>query len=118
MVSETNTSDIEEPIRNNNNFSEWKDSFMEMQQNVDLLILGNVVGMNDWNDTEAKAFVHDTIQIPAGTPWDWMMPYSMVGFTSVSEEQGEAASRITMQILDGTSPSDIPLEYNEKENVF
>lgn len=101
-----------------NNFSAWKDSFMEMQQNVDVLLLGNIVGMDDWNDTEAETFVHDNIGIPVGTPYDWMMPYSMLGFTSVAGEQGEVASRIAMEILDGISPSDIPLVHNEEEKIF
>ncbi len=91
---------------------------MAMQQNVDVLLLGNIVGMDDWNDTEAEAFVEDNIQIPIGTPYDWMMPYSMLGFTSVPGEQGEVASRIAMEILDGTSPGDIPLEYHKEEKIF
>ena len=100
------------------NFSAWKDSFVEMQKSVDILLLGNIVGMDDWNDTEAEAFVQANGEIPTGTPYDWMMSYSMLGFTSVPGEQGEAASRIAMEILDGTAPSAIPLEYNQEEKIY
>jgi ABC-type uncharacterized transport system substrate-binding protein len=46
------------------------------------------------------------------------MPYAMVGYLKIGEEQGEWAANATLKILDGAKPSDIPIAKNKKGNLI
>jgi len=99
-------------------FSEWKHQYLELQTEADMILVGNSASISDWNNTEALQFVMDNTQVPTGN-WDsWMAPFALVTFANKAEEQGEWAARTALQILAGTSPSDIPITTNEKATVF
>jgi len=99
-------------------FEEWKKIFIEIQDQVDILILANNGGIAGWNDEEAKLFVQENTRIPTGSYNAWMSPYILIGFIKATEEQGEWAALTALRILDGTSPSDIPLVTNKKGSIY
>ena len=100
------------------NLEEWKQAYVEIQNQVDLLIVGNNSGLNDWNEAEAAAWATANAKIPTGTTYDWMMPYSMLGLTKLADEQGIWSATAALKILDGTPPSQIPVTKNQRADKF
>ena len=99
-------------------FEDWKKNYIDMQQNFDILILYNNAGIDNWNEAEAVETILTHTVIPAGSTLDWMTDYSLVTYGKIAEEQGEWAAKAAVEILDGKSPSDIPVVMNEKTKVY
>ncbi|BDG04650.1 ABC transporter substrate-binding protein [Anaeromyxobacter oryzae] len=99
-------------------FAQWKEGFLRMQTDADLILLGNVAGINDWNEAEAKAFVLANAKVPVGAAYDFMMPYAMLGLTKIEEEQGAWAGQTALRILRGASPASIPVATNSQSKIF
>ncbi|WP_242392829.1 ABC transporter substrate-binding protein [Anaeromyxobacter oryzisoli] len=99
-------------------FAEWKQAFLEMQRDTDMIFLGNVTGIQGWNEAEAKAFVAANTKVPSATAYDFMMPYAMLGFTKIEEEQGAYAATTALRILKGEAPSAIPVATNKQSKIF
>jgi len=99
-------------------FKEWKKAFKAMQKEVDILIVGNNAGINDWNDEVAKDFATKNTTIPSGCIYDFLTPYSLLGFTKKAQEQGYWSAKTALRILDGKSPSAIPITKNRKGELF
>ncbi len=98
--------------------AEWKDQFRKMQDQVDLLLLGNFAGINDWNEADAAAWALEYSKVPSGGMYDFMMPYTMLGMTKIAEEQGIWAGKAALQILQGTPPSAIPVTQNRDAKLM
>jgi ABC-type uncharacterized transport system substrate-binding protein len=99
-------------------FAEWKAAFQKMQSEADVIFLGNYAGINDWNDAAAVQFHAANARVPTGTIYDFMMPYAMLGYTKIAEEQGEHAGRTVLEILKGKSPASIPVVPNRKAKIY
>jgi ABC-type uncharacterized transport system substrate-binding protein len=99
-------------------FAEWKAAFHRMQGEVDMILLGNTAGINDWNEAEAKTLVLAGSKVPSGAAYDFMMPYAMLGLTKIEEEQGAWAGTTALRILKGTAPSAIPIASNKQSKIF
>lgn len=99
-------------------FDEWKTGFKEIQQKVDILIVGNNAGINDWDDEKARQFAKDNTIRPTGAIYGWMMPYSLLGLTKVEQEQGQWAAKAALRILGGASTSDIPVVRNKEGKLM
>jgi ABC-type uncharacterized transport system substrate-binding protein len=89
-----------------------------MQGEVDLVLLGNVAGINDWNEAAAAAFVAETVKVPVGAMYDFMMPYAMLGLTKVAAEQGIWSGKTALAILKGEKPSAIPIASNKEGQIM
>lgn len=98
-------------------FSEWKQMYSDMQKQVDILILGNTVGINDFNKKDAITHALSNAKIPSGAVQPGPMEYALVGYLKVAEEQGNWAAESALKILRGTSPSDIPIVRNKEGQV-
>lgn len=95
-------------------FADWKEAYKNMQNQVDILILGNKVAIPDFKDAEAAEWVMAQSKIPTGTINDWMMPVTMLSIAKVPEEMGVWGAQTALKILSGTPPSKIPVAKNEK----
>jgi ABC-type uncharacterized transport system substrate-binding protein len=93
---------------------EFKEAFLQTQNEVDILFMNNNAGTKDWDQAEMEKFILDNTKIPAGTINSWMTPYSLLALTKVPEEQGEWSAQTALRILDGTPASDIPVVENKK----
>lgn len=93
--------------------ADWKKGFVEVQGKVDMLIVGNKAGINDWNDTDAATFAETNTKIPTGATQEFIADYAMITFAKVAEEFGEWSAKTALKIIDGTSPADIPIVKNE-----
>jgi ABC-type uncharacterized transport system substrate-binding protein len=83
-----------------------------------MLILGVSAGIKDWNDTQAADFALQETKIPTGVEAEWMMPFALIGYVKVPEEQGEWAANAAIEIMNGKSPADIPGAANKKAKIF
>jgi len=99
-------------------FEDWKQAYADLQDQVDILLIGNNAGIPEWDHENAKDFVLEHAKIPSGTVYEHIAPYAMIGYTKVPEEQGEWAAKTALKIMAGTSPSDIPITKNEKGNLY
>ncbi|MDC7234797.1 MAG: ABC transporter substrate binding protein [Spirochaetales bacterium] len=101
-------------------FSEWKDDFLTLQKQVDMILVGYPIALEDWDgNTEPYAtFLNENTRIPTGS-WDqWTSSWVLLSFSLEAEEQGEYAASTAMRILDGESPSSIPVVRNQKARIF
>ncbi len=98
--------------------AEWKNGFKKMQGEVDIVLLGNYAGINDWDEAEAKAWALEQSKLPSGCAYDFMMPFSMLGFTKIAEEQGAWAGATALRILKGESPAAIPIVSNKESKIL
>lgn len=99
-------------------FEEWEQTFLKLQEEVDMLILVNNAGIKGWNDLEAEAFVLENTKIPAGAIQVWLSNDSLISLTKIPEEQGEWSASTALLIINGTSPQDIPGVTNKKGKLY
>jgi ABC-type uncharacterized transport system substrate-binding protein len=99
-------------------FAEWKETFKKMQGEVDVILLGNFAGINDWNEAAAAAFAFENTRVPSGAMYDFMMPYAMLGMTKIAEEQGIWAGKTALAILKGAAPASIPVAQNKEAKLY
>jgi ABC-type uncharacterized transport system substrate-binding protein len=99
-------------------FDEWKKLFVSMQDEVDMLIVGNNAGINDWDDAEAERFAMVNTRKVTGCLLDWMTNKAFLGCTRIAEEQGEYAAKTALKILGGTQAKEIPLTRNTQANII
>ncbi len=99
-------------------FDEWKIAFNQLQDQVDVLIVGNNGGIQGWNDAKAQQFALIHTRIPTGCLLDWIAPVVFLGATRSAQEQGSYAAETALRILDGTSPSQIPIVGNTQANII
>jgi ABC-type uncharacterized transport system substrate-binding protein len=97
---------------------EWKDAFLKLQDEVDILVFENNAGITDWDNEQASQFALENTKIPVGTTNPWTMQCSLIGFTKLPEEQGVYAAKTALKIFDGKSPADIPVVANEKAKIY
>jgi ABC-type uncharacterized transport system substrate-binding protein len=101
-----------------NTFAEWKAAYREMQGEVDMLVLGSFASVTGWSDGEAKAWAEAHARIPVGAPYDFDMPFAMLGLTKVAAEQGIFAAKAALRILKGEPPSKIPVATNKEGQIM
>jgi ABC-type uncharacterized transport system substrate-binding protein len=99
-------------------FDEWKTAFNELQKKVDVLIVGNNGGIRGWDNAEAQRFALENTRIPTGCLLDWMAPVVFLGATRSAQEQGRYAASTALRIINGASPSSIPIVGNVEANII
>ncbi|MGL1886653.1 MAG: hypothetical protein OCD76_09075 [Reichenbachiella sp.] len=101
------------------NMSDWKEKYKELQKEVDILLVGNLGAVSDWDSDKAALtkFIEKHTSIPTGT-WDiWNNDLVLLTFSTVASEQGEWAAQVALDILSGTPPADIPITKNKKAAI-
>ncbi len=99
-------------------FAAWCAQYRRLQQEADLLLLGNPASIPDWDAAAAEALVAAETRIPTGN-WDaWMAPFALATFATVPEEQGEWAGGAALRILGGAAPAEIPVARNRRARVL
>jgi ABC-type uncharacterized transport system substrate-binding protein len=98
--------------------AEWKESFARMQADNDMVLLGNVAGIVDWNEADAAAFAAANAKVIVGGTYDFLMPFTMLGFTKVAEEQGQWAGKTAIEVLKGKPAGTIPVAANKQAKIL
>ena len=99
-------------------WDEYQETFIQAQEEVDILFLGNNAGIDRWEQDEAEKFILDNTKIPTGSINDWLAPYVLITLAKSPDEQGEWAAQTALRILDGTPVSEIPLVENKREGLI
>lgn len=99
------------------NMDEWEKGFLEAQS-APFVVVGSNGGLEGWDDARAKEFVLGNTKTLTVTNMDWMIAYSVLAMTKVSEEQGEWAAEAALAILEGAKPTDIPIIVNRQWNIL
>jgi ABC-type uncharacterized transport system substrate-binding protein len=95
-------------------FEDYKRFFLKAQDEVDMLIVYNNAGVSDWDEKDACAFFLKNTNIPTGASLPWMAKYALVSVLKDPEGIGIKAARMTLDILRGTPPSQMPYVSNDK----
>jgi ABC-type uncharacterized transport system substrate-binding protein len=98
--------------------AEWKDAFAKMQSETDMVLLGNVAGIVDWNEVDATAFAAANSKVITGGTYDFLMPFVMLGFTKVAEEQGQWAGKTALEVLKGKPAGSIAIAANKQAKIL
>lgn len=99
-------------------FDQWKDQFVKVQYDYNILLLGNIVSIKGWDDKEAQRVVLSNTRIPTGCDLDFVAPYAFLAYTRVAQEQGRYAAQTALKIIDGTAPSEIPVTNNVEGDLI
>lgn len=100
------------------NFSDYKKGFLKLQKEADMLLLTSDGGLYDKHTKEMNAFALKNSKIPVGAVDVFMAEKALVTFAKLAEEQGEWAAQTSLEILDGKSPSQIPIARNKKGKLI
>ena len=96
---------------------EWLISYTSAQQ-YDFIIMGSQSGIQDWDKEHVLNTIKPQSLKLSVTNHDWMMPYTMLGFTKVPEEHGEWAAQAALSILGGVEVSQIAIVPNRKWDIW
>jgi ABC-type uncharacterized transport system substrate-binding protein len=96
---------------------QWMESYQSAQK-YDFIVVGSNSGINDWDEKAVVKFVGSSTKTLTLTTHEWMMPYTILGMTKVPEEHGEWAALAALEILRGTKPTDIPIVFNRKWDIW
>ena len=96
---------------------EWLSAYNRAQK-YDFIIIGSKSGIDNWDHERVEARLSTSSKKLSITNHGWMMPYTMLGFTKVPEEQGEWAAHAALNILDGIEISKIAIVPNRKWDIW
>ena len=96
---------------------DWLNSYTRAQQ-YDFVIVGSNSGIYNWNRERVINIIRTRSKKLTVTNHDWMMPYTMLGFTKIPEEQGEWAAQAALSILAGVQISKIAIIPNRKWDIW
>jgi ABC-type uncharacterized transport system substrate-binding protein len=98
-------------------FEAWKEKYLALQGEVDMLILDTFDGISGWDMQEAIAFTREHTRIPSGALSPGRMEITLLGYLRSPEEQGRWAAQAALKILGGADPSSIPVVFNQEARV-
>jgi ABC-type uncharacterized transport system substrate-binding protein len=99
-------------------FAEWKQGYLHLQDETDMIMMTSHVGIPDWDDHEAQTFVEENTRVPVGVEHLWEMPLALVGVTKDFEEMGVWSAHAALRILDGVAPDKIPITANKNGHLL
>jgi ABC-type uncharacterized transport system substrate-binding protein len=102
------------------NITDWKKRFVQLQDEVDMILLGDIdaVKFNNESPIAVENYMLAHSRIPSGR---WDVQYkndALITIGIVPREQGEYATAVALQILDGKSPLEIPIVKNKHAQVY
>lgn len=96
----------------------WIEAYKEAQENSGLVIVGSKSGIPQWDEPRVRESIIANTKVLSVTNHEWMMPYTILGYTKIPEEHGEWAAQAALAILDGMRPADIPIITNRKWDLW
>ena len=108
----------EKDIKLSSDFQEWKQDYLALQQEVDMVILLHHIGIDGWEPDQAEDFIMENTTKPTGGVGDDYIDLALLGNVKIAEEQGWWAGQTALRILQGTAPGDIPVTENKETKLF
>ena len=100
-----------------NTFSEFKQRFVDLQKEVDMLFIRNYAGIEGWEPLAARKFIARHLRVPTASNNDFMAPYVVFTLGKIPEEQGRYAAATALKIAGGARPSDLPVAANRQARL-
>jgi len=97
---------------------EFKNVFLQAQQDVDMLYIYNYTGIKDWDPEEAELFLSRHTRIPTGSHNDFMAPFVTFVAAKSLQEHGRFAAGAALRILSGVSPAEIAVSENKEVELY
>lgn len=91
----------------------WEAAFRRAQD-AGFVILGNPIGIPDWDPERARRLVDDETRTLTATFGAYMRPFVVFAMSNMPQEQGQWAGEAAAAILAGTAPTDIPIIANHR----
>ncbi len=98
-------------------FTEFKEHFLKIQSETDMLFIRNYSGIKEWDPLAAKRFIGRNVKIPTGSNNDFMASYVIFTLGKIPEEQGKYAAKTALEVLKGTDPSELPITHNRQAKL-
>lgn len=97
---------------------EFEKTYIQAQQEVDILLFTNYAGISGWNADEAEQFVLKHTRIPTGSDNAFMGRFVACTLSKSPEEQGHYAATTALKILQGQSPDTFPITTNKENSLL
>lgn len=101
-----------------NDIKDFERDFINLQNKVDVIIIGNLATMKGYNIKTLKNIVSNNISVPTGTLSDFVTELALIGFTKIGEEQGEWVAQTALKIFDGMKPNYIDIVKNKRGRLY
>lgn len=98
-------------------FEDFKLGYLALQTQSDMLIFYNFVAIEGWEHAAAVDFLRKHTRIPSGTFQQGVLPYAVVGYLKVPQEQGLWAAETAKKILSGAAPTSIKVINNTEARL-
>nr|WP_321400593.1 ABC transporter substrate binding protein [uncultured Desulfobacter sp.] len=105
-------------IRLVSSLDQWEKAYLELQDEVDMLILNECVSVEGWNPKAVEKFVLENTKIITGSVGHNDIPFALLGRIKMAEEQGWWAGKTALKILNGTAPSAIAVTTNKYSKLL
>jgi len=99
-------------------FAQWQTEYRFLQHNADMLLILSPIGIEGWNDEEAKAFIYRNTTIPTGAINPASLPYALLGRVKIPQEFGWWMGKTALRILDGEPLTNFPTTTNKRSKVY
>ncbi len=99
-------------------FDEYKQKFLQLQNEVDMIVTASPIGIEGWDPKAARTFMEANAKIPMGGTVDWVAEFSLLTLSGILTEQGTLAGNMALRILGGEKPSAIPITENVDGKLF
>lgn len=96
---------------------EWQNAF-DKTDGVDFIYIGSSAGISEWDEDANSQFIRQHADKLLLTNHDWMMPFAMLGFVKLPEEQGVWAGKTAIAIHQGLPVNRIPVISNREWEIF
>lgn len=96
---------------------DWIEAYARAQE-YDVVIIGSRNGVKEWDHDKAVDAIMKSTRRLSVTNHGWMMPYTILGMTKVSREQGEWAGKTAIRILGGQKIAKIPVVPNRQRDIW
>ncbi|MBE9563142.1 MAG: ABC transporter substrate-binding protein [Proteobacteria bacterium] len=99
-------------------FKEWQEKYLQLQQEVDMIIFYNYAGISGWKSEQVQDFILKNTKIPTGSVYRFISPLVAITIAKNSEEQGRWSAQTALKILAGVKPSEIPIVQNKEGKLI
>jgi len=99
-------------------FEELKRAFLDLQKKTDMVLIQECRSVKGFDHKAMIDFVRENTSVPTGAMQKYLIHYSLLTLSKIGEEQGEYAAKTALEILEGRSPSDLPVVSNKKAKTY
>ena len=97
---------------------QWYEKMLEVNQTHDFIAIDTITGIKGLDHKSARDFIEKNIDIPILSGSGTSRHLTHMGYINLPQEHGSWVAKQTDSILNGASPSDIPIHYSHQYVMF